>query len=48
MTPDIRAAATADGLLALQPPATQAVLARAASAKDWNTLFLASPAFMQR
>jgi len=48
VVPDIRASAQAVGLVAAQPPATQAVLVQASSPKDWNTLFLASPAFMRR
>ncbi len=48
LVPDIRAEAEADGLLAAQSPATLAVLAQASAPKDWNTLFLASPAFMRR
>jgi uncharacterized protein (DUF1800 family) len=48
VTPDIRTAAQAGGLLAAEPAATQAVLAQASAPKDWNTLFLASPAFMRR
>jgi uncharacterized protein (DUF1800 family) len=46
--PDIEAAAQAAGLMPVAAPATRAVLAQAASPKDWNTLFLSSPAFMWR
>jgi uncharacterized protein (DUF1800 family) len=46
--PDLQRAARADGLLALTPDATRAVLAQAPSPRDWNTLFLSSPQFMQR
>ncbi len=46
--PDIRRAALADGLLALAPETTRAVLARATAPRDWNALFFSSPQFMRR
>jgi uncharacterized protein (DUF1800 family) len=46
--PDLKAAAARVGLTGALAPATQAALAQAASPREWNTLFLASPDFMRR
>jgi uncharacterized protein (DUF1800 family) len=46
--PALQGQVEATGLAATLSPATRAALAQAASPKDWNTLFLASPDFMRR
>jgi uncharacterized protein (DUF1800 family) len=46
--PDLQRAVQAVGLMTLTPAATRSILAQVPSPRDWNTLFLSSPQFMQR